>query len=118
MKPPRAALRITADPSAVSMARAIRTAAGAAPLFVLTGRALGDLARELGGMDAASGHLADVAESIGRPVGINLPTGDDSSQTAFLPPRGWSEERLTGWIAAKHREIEDAFGAVARMGAG
>ena len=66
--------RITADPGSVSMAAVIRAAAGPAPLFCLTGRALGDLARELGGMDTALRHLADVAESIGKPVAVNMPT--------------------------------------------
>jgi hypothetical protein len=105
-------LRITADPFAVSMARAIRAAAGVAPLLCLTGRALGDLAVELGGMDAALRHPADVAGSIGRPVGVNMPTGPDTSSTAFLALRGRTDGRLAGY----HEELEHAFGEVARMG--
>ena len=48
-------LTVKADPQALSMAAATRSAAQAAPLFVLTGRALGDLAAELGGIDVAAG---------------------------------------------------------------
>ena len=62
-------LSVKVDPSAVSMAAAIRAAAAAAPLFVMTGRALADLARELGWMDAALRHLVGVAEQVERELG-------------------------------------------------
>ena len=109
-------LRVTADASTVSMARAIRAASRAAPLFVLSTRALGELADELGGMDAAIGELRAIAEANGRPLGVNLETGPDTSKTAFLAPRGWADERLQGWIAGHHRELEAEFGEVARVG--
>ncbi len=47
-------MRITADASKVSMAASIRATAKAVPLLVLTTRALGELARELGGTEAAA----------------------------------------------------------------
>ena len=105
-------------PSAVSMARAIRVAAAGAPMLVLTGRALGDLSRELGGMDAAAEYLLELAEEVGKPVGINVQTGPDTSRTAFIGPRSWSEERLQGCVAAKHEELAAQFGEVTRVGAG
>lgn len=109
-------LTLTVDPSAFSIAAAIRTAARSAPLFVLTGRALGDLAAELGTMDAAANCLLEVAESIGRPVGVNVPTGPDTSSTAFVAPSSWTAARLAGWVAG-HREILEAeFGMVTLMG--
>jgi hypothetical protein len=102
-------LSITADPARVSMAGAIRRMAGAAPLLVITGRALLDLAAELGGMDAAALFLLELVESVNRPVGLNFATGDDTSSTAFVAPRGWTQERLQGWIAGHHAELTDAF---------
>jgi hypothetical protein len=111
-------LTIRADPNAVSMAATIRAAAGAAPLFILTGRAFGDLSAELGGFEAAAGYLHRVAVEIGRPIGINFETGTDTSKTVFTPPKGWSEQKLAGWIAGHHQELEGEFGQVSRIGPG
>jgi hypothetical protein len=90
------ALKVTADPRAVSMAGAIRTAAAASPLLVLAARALVDLAEELGGMDAAVLRLLELAEANDRPIAANFVTGIGTSSTAFIAPRHWSEERLAG----------------------
>ncbi len=110
-------LRITADPTTVSMAASIRAMASVAPLFVISVRALGDLAAELGSMDAAAEFLLGVAEAIGRPIAVNVETGSDTSSTAFIAPRGWGEERLAGWTAGHHQELEAAFGTVLRVSA-
>ena len=99
------------------MAAAIRAAAAGAPLLVITGRAFGDLATELGGADIAAGHLLELAEQTGRPIGVNVQTGVDTSRTAFIGPRSWSEERLQGWVAAKHEELAAEFGEVTPVGA-
>ena len=109
-------LTVTVDPSALSMAASIRAAAQAAPMLVLTTRALRNLADELGGHEHAADFLLNLAEAIGRPIAVNLPTGPDTSSTAFLPPRGWTEERLQGWVAGHHQELESEFGHVARVG--
>ena len=109
-------MTVTVDPAAVSMVRAIRTAAQGAPLLVITGRAFGDLASELGGAEAAVGELLSIAESVNRPVAVNMPTGADASSTVFISPRGWTEERLRGWIGGRHAELEGAFGRVTRLG--
>jgi hypothetical protein len=109
-------LTITADPRAVSMAEAIRRMAGVAPLTVVTGRALADLAAELGGMDAAAVWLLELAESVGQPVGLNFETGPDTSSTAFIAPRTWTQERLSGWVAAKSDELEAELGPIVRVG--
>jgi len=108
-------MRITADASKVSMAASIRATARAAPLFLLTVRALADLAAELGSMDAAAAFLLDVAEANNKPIGVNLPAPDGSSRTAFIAPRGWTEERLAGWTAGRHQELEDEFGTITRV---
>ena len=107
--------RLMIDPSTLSTAGAIHAAAEAAPCLVLGQRALVGLAAELGGMDAASRYLLDVAEDLNKPIGANLERGD-GSQTVFIGPRSWSEEQLAGWIGGHHAELEDAFGAVARAG--
>ena len=112
------AMRITADPRAVCMAAAIRAAPKGTPLVTVTHRALRDLARELGSMDAAAAWLADLANEIGRPVSVNVPTSEHTSSTVFLPPQGWSQERLRGWAAGKREELEAAFGDAVGMRSG
>ena len=104
------------DPAAVQMSRAIRVAAQASPLLVITGRAFGDLAAELGGFEAAVGELLAVAEANNRPMAVNMPTSEDTSSTVFIAPRSWPPERLSGWIAARHEELGAEFGAVTRVG--
>ena len=108
-------MTLTVDASEISMAASIRVAAQAAPFLCLTTRALRNLADELGGHEGAADFLLEVAEEIGHPVAVNLPTGPDSSSTAFLPPRGWTEERLQGWVAGHHEELTEQFGEVARL---
>jgi hypothetical protein len=110
------ALTITADPARVSMASAIRATAEAAPLLVLTVRAVRDLVAELGGEEAAVRFLLELAEINDRPIGVNVETGIDRSSTVFIPPRGWTQERLSGWVAAKRDELEAEFGEVVRVG--
>jgi len=108
-------LRVTIDPRSVSPAASIRVAAAAAPLLVIGGRALADLAAELGGMDAAGAFLLEVAEAIGHPIGLNLPTGATSLSTAFIAPRSWSRERVAGWVGGHHAELEAALGTVSHV---
>jgi hypothetical protein len=112
----RRTLKVAADPRAVSMAEAIRRMAEVAPLLVIGGRALSDLAAELGGPEAATGWLAELAQEVGRPLGVNLPTGPDTSSTAFIAPKHWSSERLQGWLGGHHEVLEAEFGEVARVG--
>ena len=104
-------MTVTVDASELSMAAAIRRMAVAAPMLVLTGRAFNDLARELGSIEAAVGELLAIAAANNRPVGVNFKTGEDASSTAFISPRDWTEERLAGWVAGKHEELEAQFGA-------
>jgi hypothetical protein len=103
-------LRITIDAARVSPAKAIAAAARATTLVVLTDRAFRELADELGGPDSASRHLLRVATNTGRPIAANLPTGDDTSTTVFIAPKGWTDERLQGWAAGHHDVLEEAFG--------
>ena len=105
-------LKIQVDPRTRSIAGAIRQAARLAPLLVVSGRAFGDLVGELGSVDAAGRYLCTLAEEIGHPIGVNGPTSAASSSTAFISPRSWSRERVAGWAAGHHQELEDAFGDV------
>jgi len=116
MKRTGGTMTITVDPAVVSVAESIRTAAEAAPLLVVSGRAFGDLAEELGSMDAAAEHLQGVAEAVGRPIAVNLPAEDDGSSTVFISPRSWTEERLAGWVGGHHEHLEREFGRVSRIG--
>jgi hypothetical protein len=103
-------LRATVDTRHVRLTDVLTASAGAAPLLLLTGRALGDLAAELGGIETAFRWLADLAASVGKPVAVNIPTGPDTSTTVWLAPPGWTTERLSGWVAGHHEEIEAQFG--------
>ncbi len=103
-------MTVTVDPSALSMAASIRAAAQAAPFLCLTTRALRNLAHELGGHEAAADFLLTIGEEIGHPIGVNLER-QDGSQTVFIAPRDWTEERLAGWIGGHHQELEAQFGA-------
>jgi hypothetical protein len=51
-----------------------------------------------------------VATNVNRPIAANLETGDGTSSTVFISPKGWSEERLSGWVAGHHDVLEEAFG--------
>ena len=100
---------ITINPAVVSPARAVMAAARGGPLVILTERALHDLADELGGDDAAVRHLERVASNVNRPIGANMLTAE-GARTLFLAPKGWSLERLKGWVAGHHEAIEAMFG--------
>lgn len=112
-----ATLRIDAEH--ISPSRSIAALARAAtysggPLVCVTGRMFAELERELGGPEAVARHLCRVATNAGRPIAVNLPTGADTSRTIFISPRGWSEDRLAGWAAGHHQELERAFGPATR----
>ena len=102
-------LRVTIDASWVSPSETIRQSAHLVPLTVISGRMRIDLADELGGQEAAGRFLMEVAEDIGRPVAVNVPT-PTGSRSMFLAPRSWSSERLAGWVAGHHEAVEDMFG--------
>ena len=108
--------RVTVDAERVSVARSLAALARASardggPLVCVTGRAWADLADELGGDDQAVRRLLTIATNTGRPICINLLTGAETSTTLFIAPRDWSDERLRGWAAGRHEELEAAFGA-------
>ena len=82
-----------------------------APLMALTHNAMNDLAGALGGTNEALAFLAEQATEHNKPIAVNVQEGDDS-QTVFLSPKGWSEERLKGWVATTKPALEAEFGKV------
>ena len=111
-------MTVTVDSRRVSPSRVIRESAGLAPLTMVPARMLLALVDELGGQDQATRFLADIAEQIGRPVGVNLPMADGNSRLMFLAPRAWSQTRLAGWVSGHHAEIEGMFGKATRVAEG
>lgn len=101
---------ITIDPARDRPSRCILAAARMAPLLILTGRSLLELADELGGYDRAARYLTTVATEIGHPIGANVPTGTETSTTLFVAPKGWTDERLRGWAAGHADELQAMFG--------
>jgi hypothetical protein len=106
-------MHVTIDSATVSTAKAIQATARSGPLVVLTDRAYGNLVDELGGLEPAMLHLLRVAENVGRPIGLNVSTGADTSRSMFVAPRSWTPTRLQGWIAVHYEAIEAMFGAAA-----
>jgi hypothetical protein len=102
-------VRITLDPKATSIVQTIEVAANAGPLVVLTARMFRELAHELGSDDAAMRYVMQVSAKVDKPIGCNFPT-DDGSRTAFMAPASWTQERLRGWVGARHEEITAMFG--------
>ena len=103
-------LRVMVDSAAVSPSKALAASAKLAPLLVITHRALDDLAEECGGYEQAARYVLKVATNAGKPIGVNAPTGPGGSRTWFVAPKSWSREKVAGWVAAHHDELERAFG--------
>ena len=111
-----ATLPVRVNPATVSMSRAIECLAPGVPLFVLSHRALCDLAREFGSERRAARWLARLAGKLGRPILVNAPTGPGASSTIAVAPRNWGEERLLGWLGGHHEVLEAELGPVALVG--
>jgi hypothetical protein len=58
--------------------------------------------------------LCKVGGEYNRPVLLNLQNEDGTSQTIALA-RGWSQERLAGFVGAMHEELAEEFGEISRM---
>jgi hypothetical protein len=101
---------ITIDAGAVSPAKAIAAAARGPSLLIVSARAFDELTTELGGIEAATEHLLRVATKTNRPIAVNFPTAEGESSTACIAPKGWTPERLRGWLGGKREGIEGLFG--------
>ncbi len=98
---------VTIDGATVSPSKAL---AATAPLVVVTDRCYGELVAELGAAEAVIAHLIRVATNADKPIGVNLTSGPDRSTTVFIGPKGWSDERVAGWIGGHREALEAAFG--------
>ncbi len=109
---------LTIDADHISPSRSIAALARAAgrTLVVVTGRSYADLVDELGGDEAAARQLIEIATATGRPIAVNFETGAETSTTVFVSPRGWSSDRLAGWAAGRHAELEATFGDAPPLG--
>lgn len=67
-----------------------------------------------GGIVATWEEIMEAATTSGVPIGVHLATSGGET-TAFIPPRGWSQERLAGFVAGKHEELAEAFGDILSM---
>lgn len=103
-------LHVTVNSATVSTAKAIAATARGGPLVMLTERAFANLVDELGSREAALRHLLRVSENVGKPIGLNVATGEDTSRSMFIAPRSWTTARLKGWVAGRRPEIESMFG--------
>ena len=102
---------IAVDTDRVSPSRSLAAVARTGhQLVVVTDRMFGELERELGSPEAVARHLARVATNTGKPLAVNLASGSDTSRTIVVGPKGWSEGKTAGWVAARHAELEAAFG--------
>jgi len=84
---------------------------GKVPLVVLTAACVHQLIGECGGTEKAGAWLSKLADRRRRPIGMHR-----EGQTVWIPPAGWTEERLTGYVLAHHRPLEAQFGPIARWG--
>jgi hypothetical protein len=95
---------------------AIRRAAEAGQAtVVVTAATFSYLKRDCGSEKRALRWLANLAAETGQPIALNLPDGPDRSVTTFISPPGWSEDRLKGFIAGRHAELEAVLGEVAEV---
>ena len=103
---------VRVDAGTVSPSKALAAVARASDrtLVVVSHRALAELVAECGGYEQAARRLLTIATNAGKPIGVNAPTGPGTSRTWFIPPKGWTQEKAAGWVAAHHAELERAFG--------
>src|SRR5690349_7922768 len=90
----------------------IASATHRAQLVVVEHELFSDLVDEAGSVALALDLLVRVAIENDRPIGVNFPRDDDTSEIKWFAPDGWADERLQGWIAAYHGELESDFGNV------
>jgi hypothetical protein len=95
--------------------QAVDTALGACPLVVLTPRMVGQLEAECGGPAKLVAWVLKLVTRRRRPLGIHDP---EAGQTWCYAPPDWTAERLQGYLAAHHEELEATLGPIARIRAG
>jgi hypothetical protein len=103
------------DPPGAAGLAIRRVAAAGQATVVVTAATFSYLRRDCGSDKRALDWLAKLAAETGQPIALNLPDGEDRSVTTFISPKGWTEERLRGFIAGRHAELEAVLGEVAEV---
>lgn len=105
-------LRASDSPSRVYAELAVQMPANV--LIALGPGIARELRQELHSWKRVAEWAADLAIRLDRPLLLNFPDRDGSSRSIVLAPN-WSKERLAGWIAGRHAEIEAAFGPIGKV---
>jgi hypothetical protein len=90
--------------------QAIVLALDTVPLVVLSDATCQALSHECGSAARATAWLWKQANRARKPIGLH-----HDGRTEFYAPLGWSRQRLAGYVAAHHDELEAAFGQVDRV---
>jgi hypothetical protein len=95
--------------------QAVDTALGTVPVVILAPRMVVQLERECGGPHKLVAWLLKLVTRRRRPLGIHDP---EAGRTWVYAPPDWTAERLQGYLAAHHEELETMLGPIARIRAG
>jgi hypothetical protein len=106
---PRTA-KVTIDPAALRPTEVLTQIGTDVPLIIVGAAMLQALINGLGNTRRAFRFLSRLAERRGKPVAVNLETGDGTSSTVVLSPPFWSPERLAGYVGGLSQELERLFG--------
>ena len=115
----RSSARVLVDsPDSGLVVEALERLAAEVPMVMVGEAAYSHVVAVKGSDEAALRFLLELATRIGRPIGLNASTGEGTSSTLFVPPAGWSEERLQGWVAGHKDELEAELGPATPRRAG
>jgi hypothetical protein len=92
--------------------QAVDSALSAVPLVVLTPRMVRQLETECGSAEKLAAWALKLVRRRRRPLGLH---DSEVGRTFFFAPPDWSQERLAGYIAAHHGELEAALGPISRI---
>ncbi len=98
----------SSDDSAI---RRIRHLVQDSPLALLSRDVVRDLERELGSADQVATFLRDLATEMQKPIAVNFPQREES-YTVIIAPRGWTREKLAGYVGAHKNPLEREYGPV------
>ncbi len=87
---------------------------GSVRLVCITFNAYSDLKRALGSDETVQKLLVEKATAFEKPIAVNIPIGQGASNTVFMSPATWTEERLKGWVGTYKPLIDHAFGESGR----
>jgi hypothetical protein len=95
--------------------QAVDMALGACPLVVLTPRLVAQLEVECGSSEKLAAWVLKLVTRRRRPLAFHDP---EQGRTWCWSPPDWTPERLQGYLAAHHTELEATLGPIARIWTG